>query len=871
MMEEWKDKIKKYGAIYSAFLTFLCMIIILGMVQALPGQKQTIFRSDLYAQVVPFARTYANMLKSGENFYYSRYLGMGSATIMVYAFYAMSPVNLIYLLIPEDLLAAVVVTIMKPVLAAVFFWVYSKKELKSEDGLAVLFSVCYGLCGYGFGVMSMPPIMDCIYYLPLIFTLVGRFIRKKKGGLLALSYASLFITHFYAGFLVGLASFGYLCFLLFLNKKEKKETLLILLHYAIAVVCAFLTAGFLLLPLAYFVATRGGTMESVNLSFANFFEVLSGFMVGKTYEYNTEYAYMFCGILPLVLAPLYFLNSNVSKKQRFFSLAVLGLLSIAFWVKPIYVFLHMGNDPEGYCARYTFLISFILLSVSLRQWKFMKENREQISEKVILIISGVWGALFMIIGINELVNAPKKYSIITFTCLNIALVLIWGVGLKIWCEKKQRVFNVLSIVSVVLICVECCVNSISIMQSIECLGSEEYFVATGKYRQAVAKIQADNPEHYRIGSDSILTLNQGLLYEYGGIGFMWAAYQPNLVNTMHNLGYLVTNHRVSDEGSSGFTRMILGQKYDIDLVKGEDAGIETRQALPLGYMVYDLPKTEEFVQEDFFYNAELLAQKMVNKEYVGIFENADQYGIHPNGITLESDGKEGFLLKKMQGTESQYSYVKLSVPAIEDKIVYGVFAGDSTGAGAKVFSMKNTLAYQFYRNYDLRTARLVELDSYGMDDTIQNNDENAAYISLGPGVLQTDLSEVRFAYMNNAALDETYKELSKNVLHLTKFEDGVIDGTVSSTLEKQLLFVSVPYEEGWKAYVDGNETEIRPVLGDAFIGIKLGPGEHEVSLRYEQPLAKEGCFTSLLGILMLVGLFVKDCVRNKNEMKEIGD
>ena len=51
----------------------------------------------------------------------------------------------------------------------------------------------------------------------------------------------------------------------------------------------------------------------------------------------------------------------------------------------------------------------------------------------------------------------------------------------------------------------------------------------------------------------------------------------------------------------------------------------------------------------------------------------------------------------------------------------------------------------------------------------------------------------------------------------------------------RILFFSVPYAEGWTAYVDGYKTDILPCLEDTFISIDLSNyenGKHNVELKF---------------------------------------
>lgn len=69
------------------------------------------------------------------------------------------------------------------------------------------------------------------------------------------------------------------------------------------------------------------------------------------------------------------------------------------------------------------------------------------------------------------------------------------------------------------------------------------------------------------------------------------------------------------------------------------------------------------------------------------------------------------------------------------------------------------------------------------------------------------------------------------------------------------LFLSVPNEEGWTAWVDGEEATILEA-DYAFCAIELSAGTHVVELRYQTPLLKEGIAISVIGMLLFAALCV---------------
>ena len=72
-----------------------------------------------------------------------------------------------------------------------------------------------------------------------------------------------------------------------------------------------------------------------------------------------------------------------------------------------------------------------------------------------------------------------------------------------------------------------------------------------------------------------------------------------------------------------------------------------------------------------------------------------------------------------------------------------------------------------------------------------------------------------------------------------------------------MILTSIPFEDGWTAYVDGVETEIKPYQ-EALIALDVAPGHHDVRLQYAPPGIKAGAVLSIVGIIGLAALSVID-------------
>ena len=79
-----------------------------------------------------------------------------------------------------------------------------------------------------------------------------------------------------------------------------------------------------------------------------------------------------------------------------------------------------------------------------------------------------------------------------------------------------------------------------------------------------------------------------------------------------------------------------------------------------------------------------------------------------------------------------------------------------------------------------------------------------------------------------------------------------LTGTISTSRDKFLCF-SIPYDEGWTAYVDGEKAElVRANIG--FMGVELPAGDHEIELKYWPPGMTVGIMSSGVGIVWAVML-----------------
>ena len=90
--------------------------------------------------------------------------------------------------------------------------------------------------------------------------------------------------------------------------------------------------------------------------------------------------------------------------------------------------------------------------------------------------------------------------------------------------------------------------------------------------------------------------------------------------------------------------------------------------------------------------------------------------------------------------------------------------------------------------------------------------------------------------------------------NIDRFSDNHVSGTVSSRQPASMLYVSIPYNDGWRAYVDGEEIPAQKI-NRAFTGIPVkGVGEHKVELRYRPVGFQFGVIAGFAGLVFCAGI-----------------
>ena len=151
-------------------------------------------------------------------------------------------------------------------------------------------------------------------------------------------------------------------------------------------------------------------------------------------------------------------------------------------------------------------------------------------------------------------------------------------------------------------------------------------------------------------------------------------------------------------------------------------------------------------------------------------------------------------------------------------------------------------------------------DIYWAQDTFElnANEENNIFVKIPIDTKNVKLvfdgdSETIIDHLSietSLGCNYTNENLSLSIDHTS----GKISGQINAE-NKGILMIPICVNEGWEAWIDGQETDI--LKADyAFMAIEIDEGEHFIELKYHTPGFRVGMVISLAGIVLWFGMVV---------------
>lgn len=874
-------------------LPFLIACIALAIAGLYPFGNGQIMAHDGWHQYYPFFRAFREKLLSGGSLQYTWDVGAGTGYTSLLAYYLASPLNLLSLLVPAAYLRELFafLTVLKLGLAGLFFGVYLKIVYRKNDiaipCFATLYAFCAWACGYYWNLMWL----DVFALLPLLVAGTVSLLREGKFRLYVCALAlSLWCNYYLAYFS---CIFVLLCFIGFCIccPNGFKGFCRRFLRIGICTLLAFGIAAVLLLPtMLAMQTTYSATAKEVRWLSLNMVTGASGVISesrGLWETLKTEtfpgvlsalrktlvqllpppditkmsgQPNLYCGFSVLILGIYYFCCRKIKLREKLYNLFLLVFFLLSFIFRILDYAWHGFHFPNMLPYRFSFLFSFVLLGMAYRAYQQMRSFKKW------------YLCLIVPIAVLFAVNLIGMEGVGKLKWLLTAMVLA---GMLLYFLLYSRKGKRRTLATLLLLTIFVCEAVLSFACGVNKVG----VTTRTSYPKEAANVQAlleyaderdaqSGTLFSRTETTNTQSLNDGALNGYHGASIFTSSANVNFNRFSRALGlssWPGSNRYAYYEGTP-FANMMLGMKYLIDrdgqhrnrsyntllASAGEVKLLENNAYIGLGFMAKetlgDFVRKENVTdpigeQTELFRLATGLDGELLTEiSYGSLVETEDC------SLNAKSGQSGQFSFNAKDATEKEQISVVYIVP--QD----GLYCATSRNSETETVSVYLNDTFLLSRNIKARSlfslGDLKAGDELRFTYTAEAGEEGTIHLNV--------------ARMDSDLFDAGFAKLADEPWVLTEFSDTYLCGTVTAK-QDGLFYTSVPYEPGWKAYVDGEEVALAegydPLskdvkLTDAVISFPLTAGEHTIELRYEAPGLKVGAMISAVSLLIFVLLLV---------------
>ena len=120
-------------------------------------------------------------------------------------------------------------------------------------------------------------------------------------------------------------------------------------------------------------------------------------------------------------------------------------------------------------------------------------------------------------------------------------------------------------------------------------------------------------------------------------------------------------------------------------------------------------------------------------------------------------------------------------------------------------------------------------------------------------------------YLDVTAFKSAMAKLSSNQFVINDYSETSFVGTIETDTENACIQTTIPYDKGWKVYVDGAPVEIYKTF-DALVAFDIQTaGEHTVKMTY---MPKELTIGALISVISIAA-FATLCVIERKKKSKI--
>ena len=886
----------------SFFLPFVIACIGYAFLGLYPVNDYQLLAHDQWHQYYPFFVSFREKLMEGSSLQYTWDVGMGTGYASLFAYYLASPLNFLSVLVPSAWLREyfALMTVLKFSFAGLFFGVFLRTVFRRNDLSIPFFALMYAFCAWSGGYAWNIIWLDTFALLPLLIAGTVSLLREARFRMYVLALALSLWTNYYIAFFccifVLLCFIGYCIirwagFTNFLTRFLRIGfcTLLgvglaavLLIPTLLAMKTTYSATGkdFHFLALNIVSGASGSIPEGGSLWELLKTETLPGILDGtrqilnnllpgrELTSFDQKLPNLYCSFTAVMLMIYGFFNGKISLREKLFNLFLILFFLLSFLLRGLDYIWHGFHFPNMLVFRFSFLFSFVLIAAAYRSFCCL----DSIKKWYLFALFPLSAAFLVNYFFTE--EAPDSKVLVFGTVVilsTLTVLLLYG---KPKSQKKVATFGLCLLI--------CCEMSLGFGLSVAQIGrtTRSVYPKEADYVQALLHYAEEQEAEdgnlfWRTEVTATQTLNDAALNGYRGVSIFTSSANVNFNRYVRTLGVSSWpgSNRYCYYESSPFSNTMLGLKYLIDrngnqlntdynlcvASSGKVKLLENTAYIAPGFMTrsefadFTATYVSNNMNDPFEDQNEMFRLATGLEKDLYRFLKAEDYSASEKASLREkSDGRYSYSTKETDKTAT------FDITYIADES--GLFCGSCNNPSG-IDQFKLYVNDSYVCTYNTKARSIFTIGSLQAGDEIRFSFTVKADYS---GSIYTTAARMD---------DETFRAglatLSDEPWKVTEFSDTCLRGTVT-VLADGFFYTSIPYEPGWRAWVDGEEVPLaqgydptadKVTTSDGVISFPLEKGDHEIVLKYETPGWKLGAGIS--GVSLLIFLLLLFLLRKK--------
>lgn len=878
----WRDALlnKKYLLLCFA-VPALIMLLMYVCFQVYPLGEFSVLVLDLNGQYVYFFEGLRDIIYGDGSLLYSFSRALGGEFIGIFAYYLSSPFSLIVSLFPKEAIteALLVMFLLKVGACGLTFGIYIEATRKRNRIATVIFATMYALCGYAVVMQHNTMWTDNLILLPIIMLGIENMIKYGKYRMFIISLAMAVFSNFYIGYMTCIFVALYFFYFYFASSPEERNPRGEKLHFlkslgriGIYSLITIAICSALLLCTYYSLKFGKTTFSNPNYAFSqkyDWLDLLPKFFIGSYDTVRPEgLPFVYSGTLTLMLLPLYFIAPHIKVREKIASGLMIIVFLVSFNSTTVDLFWHGMQRPNWLNYRYSFIFCFLIILFAYKAFEKIRE----IGYRHLLPVAGALAFLLLYIEKQEYEYIDTMLSI----WLSLGIIAVYLGVMRAVSYHKSHVRRAGTLILAVLVCTEMFGAGLMNMNS---LGLDVVYSSRTSYRTfidgltpSVEAVKDADPSFYRMEKTAHRKTNDNFSLGMNGLSNSTSTLNTETIKLLNNYGLSSKSHWSKYLGGTPVSDTIFGIKYviaetssdeafelyeDTGLGEGEYTVWENPYAMSLACGVSkELSKLEVDQYPSAFELMNATVSAMVGDEDCEKIFKPCNTG-EPSTEMLQRSSVAGHTkytpLDSTQGGRLTYT-----VTADTDDVIYLFIPSDYP---RECYLYINGVKHGSY--FGNETDRIVEIGAFKAGETFTVTLETVADAVF---MLQ---DQSYFYYLDETACDLLLPTLSESSYMIHEFSDDHFEGTITVQKGDELIYTSIPYDEGWKIYCDGERVDIQKLIGGT-IGFELSEGEHTLEMKYRPDCLYLGVFISVLGGLSFAAAwFLTEYLRHKRLLEGV--